>query len=396
MVRQLVLILCIVSSIFGSYFEQEDVVVICVPVANCLGKPAQDIDPSTDPKVFYEELACSPEKGPYSCGRIHQCLFNEAGVVQDVKGEELLLEFPHFYYYNRAGVKASSFWVHQSSIVRASSIDRIHEVVPEPLSYDHYPEGAVLTLTYPWYDERAQCWYSVGTRFISHAEKDTENEYAFWVMDRETHTGNLCSVSKRLARLQQEIPVAEKKQLFVKLLRSWLPDEGVVPYIWGGVSLLAPCGNERTCVEEVRDGQQLFAWRREGNPQHGFDCSGLVLRAAQCAGIHYFCKNTTTIEKELEQVMDVQEGDLILVKGHVMVVSSLKDALLIDAYGYSAGYGALREVSLETAFEGIVGYDELLEYAQAEKPLIFKNAEGESLAPRGGLKVVRLKDLLMK
>lgn len=132
-------------------------------------------------------------------------------------------------------------------------------------------------------------------------------------------------------------------------------------------------------------------WRRPNNPQHGFDCSGLVLRAAQIAGFNYFCKNTTTIGLELSECDNpLEEGDLILVKGHVMVITNLQNNTLIDAFSYSNSYGCVREIALSDAFEGLTTYDELYALAQGAKPLVFKNIEGQSTSSRQELKLLRL------
>src|SRR5205814_4688733 len=108
------------------------------------------------------------------------------------------------------------------------------------------------------------------------------------------------------------------------------------------------------------------------SPKNGFDCSGVILRAAQIAGIPYFCKNTTTIAQcltPLKSEQQLREGDLILIKGHVMIVSDITKNLLIEARSYGHGYGKLHEISIDQVFEGIETYKDLCD-AYYEKKVV--------------------------
>ena len=178
----------------------------------------------------------------------------------------------------------------------------------------------------------------------------------------------------------------------VTLLRSWASQEEVIPYIWGGCSIGPCCApNKFICTEETRGKTELKLWRRPNNPQYGCDCSGLILRAAQLVGLRYFCKNTTTAGKELSDVEGaIEEGDLLLMKGHVMVISSLEENLVLDAVSYSSGYGCVRELRLRDAFEAIETYDDLLEVLVSKEPLKFKDSKGQVISSRGGLRIIRL------
>ncbi len=396
MFRKSLLLTCIISSLSiqhlsASYLDQKDVAVICVPVANCLGIPAQDIDPSIKPDTFYEELPCSPENGPYSCARIHQCLFNEVGIIKERKGDELLVEFPHFFYVTPTGSKESSFWVHASSVQMLEELPELHEIIPEPLSPARQATQEVLTLCQPWYDKETNQWYSVGTRFLR-ASEDTETQYAVWCMDYEVLKPRVMLIDKEQALIKVPQSTTEAKKLMVALLRSWASQEDVIPYIWGGCSIGPRCPARRFILSlETRGNKDLLSWRRQDSPQYGCDCSGLLLRAAQVVGFNYFCKNTTTIGKEFSDVKGaLQEGDLLLMKGHVMVISSLEENLVLDAVSYSSGYGCVRELRLRDAFEGVETYDDLLNVVATKEPLKFKNRKGKVISSRGGLRIIRL------
>ncbi len=387
--RLLLATLGIVQLLSASYFDKENIAVISVPVANCLGKPAQDIDPSKKTEKFYEEFPCSPEKGSYSCARIHECLYNEVGIIKERVGDELLLEFPHFFYIDSSGSTASSFWIHKTSIIELEEYEDLKEVIPEPYGYT---TQELLTLCQPWPYSETNQWYSVGTRFIRVPQKDTDTQYAVTCIDYKSAAPYTMLIDKEKTLTELPQSKTEAKKLFVALLQDWANKDEAIPYIWGGCSIGPRCtANEFICSEETRIEAKLTVWRRPNNPQYGCDCSGLVLRAAQLVGLNYFCKNTSTICHELSQVEgDLEEGDLLLMKGHVMVISSLENNTIIDAVSYSSGYGCVREVGLHEAFEGVATYNDLLEILTKHNSLECKDIDGNVISNRSDVTLVRL------
>lgn len=108
------------------------------------------------------------------------------------------------------------------------------------------------------------------------------------------------------------------------------------------------------------------------------DCSCLVLRAAQIAGLPYYFKNTTTLVKNLNDVPEnesLEEGDLIWFPGHVMIISDLEKHELVDAVSYSSGHGILRSTPLAGFFEGITTYDQLRSVGKEKGKLNLLNKE---------------------
>lgn len=198
------------------------------------------------------------------------------------------------------------------------------------------------------------------------------------------HTDALVSSSRTLEA---------SKRLFVEILRRWIThQDNTIPYVWGGCSYIT-----RIVADEyfLWEGPSISNWKRPCLPgvQCGFDCSGIILRAAQLAGIRYFCKNTTAIAKMLPDVPSdepLEVGDLILIKGHVMVISDLEYNLLIDAIGYGSGYGCVREVPLSQAFVGISDYQSLREVVATKQPLSRKNKKGEFVGSSPNARLVRL------
>jgi hypothetical protein len=70
-------------------------------------------------------------------------------------------------------------------------------------------------------------------------------------------------------------------------------------------------------------------------------------------------------------------GDLILVRGHVMIVSDTTKNLLIEARSYGHGYGKLHEIPIGEVFENINTYKDLSEACFGKKVIKRKDKEGK-------------------
>ncbi len=76
------------------------------------------------------------------------------------------------------------------------------------------------------------------------------------------------------------------------------------------------------------------------NQNSGYDCSEFVMRMAKIAGVDFPWKTTTAIERSrraLDSQDLLEEGDLIWVQGHVMVVSNIERNEIIESRGYGSG-----------------------------------------------------------
>ena len=117
------------------------------------------------------------------------------------------------------------------------------------------------------------------------------------------------------------------------------------------------------------------------------------MRMAKIAGIHFQWKTTSAIERKCPELTandTLHEGDLIWVTGHVMIVSNLERNELIQARGYSSGYGCVNRITLADCFEGIETYHDLLAYRDARKSLQFKNKTGNVLEKKYPFKLLKL------
>lgn len=322
--------------------------------------------------AYYNHLPYAPDTGAYSCLRIHQLLYNEVvTIVRELPGGEVAVEVPNVFYLDKKGRKRHDFWMLKKNLIplqRLSETVRtaIPPVIDSTDSRDAYSSD-ILTLTAPWYDRTTNQIYSVGTRFVRDQEHDTVKSYAVMVVVPRTKKVVRAHVPKKDAIVTYYQSFHRARRVFMSLLRSWAhQSKGFIPYVYGGCSFTRPCllGGYKKVVSKKCALKASF-WERPGCtrvPKSGFDCSNMILRAAQIAGLPYYFKNTHALKKFLKPLQKgepLEEGDLVWYSGHVMVVSDLKKNLLIEAIGYDSGFGRLHEISISKAFSGIKTLEQL-------------------------------------
>ena len=115
-------------------------------------------------------------------------------------------------------------------------------------------------------------------------------------------------------------------------------------------------------------------------PATGFDCSGVILRAAQIAGLPYFYKNTVTILNNLKPLTatdELADGDLIWLPAHIMVVSDVAQQLCIEARHYAHGYGKVHEIPIQKVFGNIPHYAALKQAHLNQTPIDRLDRQGQ-------------------
>lgn len=352
----------------------------CVPVADLLLKP---ITSRSEKSCTYAHIAASPEKGQYACPRAHQGLFNERVEILQEVGDEVQIAISNCFYETPFSLeKQHFFWTLRSSIITDKELEKIglsHDIFPEPICFDKVlPTDDVVTLLLPWHDTATGLIYSVGTRFKRYAAYDTPEGFGVIWYDQHTAHIRCATVPAGMSTAgYHTLSLDERQKIFVHILRLWVhhnkPQEAIA-YVWGGTSWTRSCSDTFSLVHGEQFGQPVAFWIRPDllSPCSGFDCSGLILRAAQIAGLPYFFKNTTTILHYLRPRSTrerLEEGDLIWCPGHVMVVSNLKDNLVIEARGYASGHGSVQEAKLEDRFQEIQSYDQLVEACRRHQVL---------------------------
>jgi cell wall-associated NlpC family hydrolase len=292
--------------------------------------------------------------------------------------QEAYIKITQSYYLNGQSPEPQShYWVLKKNITLFDDLEQhaldLHHV-PAPIAFSdgdnchNLIQENIVTLTQPHYDPTLKITFSAGTRFVQAPSKHKKKSVEVYAIDYQTYKEHRIKIPCTqcvFSNLPKEAPARITD--YVNLLKQWAHiKKGYIPYTWGGTSFTYTVHNnfKEQAYKTNNSDYAFYSYENDKHcPKSGFDCSGVIARAAQICGIPYFCKNTSTIAQSLtplqkEQVLAV--GDLILIKGHVMVVSDLAKNLLIEARAYSHGYGKLHEIALKDVFADITTYDDLM------------------------------------
>ncbi len=336
----------------------------------------------------------SPE--PNGCIRCFQALFNERGTVLQEKGDYVRVGFSHCFYVDseagfnseKGGIFESVYWAKRSDIITLAELKScgFDTLIPEPISYKNPSSVAmdgVVTLRAPWKDKATGQVFSAGTRFVSlPSERCGKGRIPVKILTfKDEKIGKrLCSipvkVCQRSTMLRNEIEI---RDTFVGLLNEWCEKSlcSIIPYVWGGGSYTGRVPRNGFVKKIVfnKDGDKeikIGYWDRPcvcGDPT-GFDCSMLILRAAQICKIPYFCRTSATVAAVLQPLKKderAQPGDIIWVEGHVLVL--VDDNSVIAAERYASGFGAVLKTPIARRFGGIKTYKDLEKLYFEKKPL---------------------------
>lgn len=342
--------------------------VVIVPVADLVGQPLGHA-------TKYKKIPlCGGKNRHLTCKRLHQLLFNETVEIVQEHGDEVMITIPHAFYITAStNLPQTSYWTLKSNLLPLEKLShKTLECIPEPLSYTNAssPSPSIITLSFPLYDPTQKVTFSAGTRFIGTYQPETDT-YLVQIIDPHTLSCRCMRIARTFCIFPT--PVHTKRNQLITLIKSWIQAyQGCIPYVWGGCSFTAPCADNAIREYTTKHGSYFSLKSKQSTPHTGFDCSGIIVRAAQIVGIPYFCKNTFTIEKTLPHLHKGQKleiGDLIVIPGHVMIISDLTNNLLIEARSYQHGYGKLHEIPLEKVFKGITSYTQLLHAYFGQEPL---------------------------
>ena len=379
---------------FCSIAEQK--AVISVPIADLVGQPMADLLCTITPNDAYAAIPICGGATPsdYACPRLHQLLYNDIVTVEKYHKNEACIRIAHTFYITQSScMPQTCYWTLTKNITLLDTITTqgiAIEHLPEQIHFSDRQSKAftnknIITLTQPHYDKTLDTTFSVGTRFVRAPHTKKRNTYiTVFATDYTTmHEHRIKIPTYKCMIFDENKTKKERIADYVNLLKKWAHQKnGSIAYVWGGTSFMSTINKPFTEVFQTKDGKTYSFYQHEddtSSPKNGFDCSGLITRATQICAIPYFCKNTTTIAhclKPLTKETALSEGDLILIKGHVMVVSDIQKNLLIEARSYGHGYGKLHEIPLNKVFEGINTYQDLLEVYFSKKPIKRKDIQG--------------------
>jgi len=355
--------------------------IINVPIADLLGQSITTIYPDKKTECAYEEIPfCSSQiHSAASCPRLHQLLYNETVDVIKSTDEEVCIQINNAYYLNpSSSLPQTYYWMLKKNVtffddITAHNIPSHH--IPEPINFNDSShlglnQNNIITLSEPHFDPTSQMTFSAGTRFIQATplQKKRTSTYTVFAINYKTYKEYHIKIPIYKCIISNTTKIrSDKITDYINVLKKWAhrKQNTFIPYTWGGTSFTHTThGNFKEITKTTHHSDYSFYEYETStpSPKSGFDCSGVILRATQICGIPYFCKNTSTIAHCLTLLQPNQtlcNGDIILIKGHVMIVSDIIKNLLIEARSYGHGYGKLHEIPLNQVFEDIHTYKDL-------------------------------------
>ena len=373
--------------------------VINVPIADLIGQPITTIRPDESPQNAYHTIAlCGGQtNSPYSCPRLHQALYNEIVDIIKSVNDEVCIRITHAYYViPSSSTPQAQYWTLKTNItllddLATQNIPSNH--LPDPINFSDTPlhyslnHADVITLQEPHYEKALRITFSAGTRFVRvpASSKKRGSTIQVFAVDYTTMKEHQIKIPRHKCIIADQSKTAESRITdYVNLLKKWArTHQGCIPYTWGGTSFAHTTrGNFKEVTRTTCNSDySLYEYEKDtSSPKSGFDCSGVIARATQICGIPYFCKNTATIAHCLAPFKPddtLSPGDLILIRGHVMVVSDITKNLLIEARSYAHGYGKLQEIPIDKVFEGIKNYKDLTDAYYGKTVIKRKDKEGK-------------------
>lgn len=342
---------------------------LCIPLHAQKGvvlKPIIDLVgyPIANNKISYHNLpsAESSQQSPDICPRAQQLLYNETVEIIKQTKTEYCVKVPHLFYVTANNDNPqSTFWTHKNNIISYSELSKqAQSCIPKPYNKNKKVKQNIIVLSKPSHNRALNYTFSAGTRFICSLKNNNKRYFTAYAICPKTLQPIILKIPRSDAIIVKENGRQTARALFVTLLKSWAHLPGTIAYVWGGCSLTDILHSE--------------------HPKSGFDCTGLILRAAQAAGLPYYYKNSTTIARYLKPVPsldNLQEGDLIWIPGHIMAIADLKKNTIIEARHYNDGYGKVHEIKLNYLFKDIATFADLYDAIAQHKPLYRLTKEGK-------------------
>jgi hypothetical protein len=389
----LLYILCLLTH-YNKLFCQK--AVINAAVADLVGQQITTLVPDHSVEALYAHIPVSAGEiqSPMACLRLHQLVYNDiVDIIKIVNDQACICISQAYYRIPSSDQPQHTYWILKKNISLLDDLDA-HKIctdhIPQPISFNQeniISDKQLVTLIEPHYDKTMNMSFSAGTRFVktSSPHKKRSSSIEVFAIDYAHMKERIIKIPCNKCVIDDHIKTMEQRiHDYIQLLRTWAHQKkGCIPYVWGGTTFTKPIHS--TFKEVIASGPNgdysYYEYEKDTqHPKNGFDCSGVILRAAQICGIPYFCKNTTTIAQCLQPLKKENQlaaGDLILIKGHVMVVSDLEKNLLIEARSYGHGYGKLHEISVGDVFDGIETYSDLCDAYYEKKVVKRKDKNGK-------------------
>ncbi len=316
--------------------------IIIVPVADILSIP-----------LLYSEIpfACRENDQEISCSRVHQLLFNDRVTILKEEGASFLISTKQAVSFYNNKRMPQTCWIDKKQVML------LEDLIKRKIHLSHIPaeridkiirNRTVLTLKKPFFEPITGFTFSVGTQFVILKKQKKQN--IITLFNPKTYICISQAIPKEYC-IEEMYSAKDKQRQYVGLIQEWInAQEGFIPYVWGGTSFTSYTTDEKIVVDN-------FSYRRPGSAESiktGFDCAGLILRAAQICNLPYFFKNTTTLAYYLKPLAlgeKIEKGDLIFFAGHVQIISDTEKNLIIESAGYKSGYGKVHQKKVGELFK---------------------------------------------
>jgi hypothetical protein len=373
---------------------------VIVPYADVLN----NLQRGTQKEVahFYNTIPLSPTNPNPQWPRIHQVIFNETVSVLQEQDGQAQVQINSCFLFDQTGNKTPlKGWVLSSALYpkkRAVINQHIH-AFPEPIDYQQARKWLSNTVVIyePWVNQKTGVIYSAGTRFIHYGNDDDSDFYRIIFFDTSKNALDAAYIPKYIALLEKKRTPPEQLALFLNILHQWSSYHLPIAYVFGGSTFTRLTRTNVYVAPHEAIGINCWnCYDRDEKPVAGLDCSGLLLRAAQIAGMPYYFKNTTTILRGLKALTEqdsLSVGDLVWTAGHVIAVSSLMPPKLTEAAGYGRGYGIVHTLNLSKRFAQITNWHELLSLQFTQRIPLSLNANGSFADSNNPIVFLRLASL---
>ena len=402
--RNIVILKCLFYAVLLQATTEKQAITI-VPVADLTGQSLHTLG-NKNAHTAYLALPICGKSGEYACPRIHQLLFNEMVTILEEQKDEVKVKINTvFYQTEKNTTPQDTYWTLKKNLITFDQLKKQGvntTLLPKPISYQEKTTTAeqhTITLAFPFFDRTTGQHYSAGTRFVCTPAQLSKESIKAYSYDPKKKRMQVIHIPRTVCFDATARTKKEKINLFTQLIQKWSShNDGFIPYVWGGCSFTSLCAKDEFSQKAGQDinGNIVTYYHRPdspANPHAGFDCAGLIARAAQLCGIPYFLKNTTTIAKHLDELKKnhpVMNGDLIWLPSHVMVVGNTKNNTILEARHYGHGYGKVHEVPLKKVFKGIETFEQLKQAFLNQKPLQRLHKNGMVAQTIPSFKLLRL------
>ncbi len=380
---------------------------VIVPVADLVGQPLVSTNPHIPITDSYQQLSWSARGSDYAaCPRIHQLLFHEQVDILENTKDEVRIKIPNVFYQQTTRTKAhNEYWTLRSNIIPLDELQKKGiDVSTIPLelcfsarNHDTCYKNSVVLIK-PYYDPITCLTLSVGTRFIKTKKQIRKKHVTVYCFNPNTMTMQTIAIPQTNIYEWKPKPFHERINDFVSILKQWTHQMGTLPYLWGGCSFTdTHPSNSFHIAHKTIQGQKLGYYKRPDDAKRstktGFDCSNIIVRAAQIVGLPYFFKNSYTIAQNLEPLStdeSLQAGDIIWIQGHALIISDVEHNRVIEAHAYDSGYGKIHEIPIENVFQGMSSLSKLQTAYKNKTALHRLNSKGIPFCTYKQFKLLRI------